>query len=129
MMHATLSADMKLQLVSIEKEGLIRAATDGNITAADFTAEGKNPLETLLGLTWSSTRLMLDFSKTSYIDSSAIGWLIGTSRAFRDGGGQFVIHSVQPAVRQIMDVLRVGRVVPMAADETEARKIVTGATA
>ena len=129
MMNATLPAEMKLTLVSIEKEGLIRAATDGNITAADFAADGKNPLETLLGLTWSSTRVLLDFSKTSYIDSSAIGWLIGTSRAFRDAGGTFVIHSVQPAVRQIMDVLRVGRVVPMASDEADARKVVTGAQA
>jgi anti-anti-sigma factor len=120
---------MKLTLVSIEKEGLIRAATDGNITAADFSPEGKNPLETLLGLTWSSTRLLLDFSKTAYIDSSAIGWLIGTSRAFRDGGGAFVIHSVQPPVRQIMDVLRVGRIVPIADDEAAARKVLTGAPA
>ena len=126
-MNATLPAEMKLTLVSIEKEGIIRAATDGNITAADFTADGKNPLETLLGLTWASTRLLLDFSKTAYIDSSAIGWLIGTSRAFRDAGGTFVIHSVQPAVRQILEVLRVGQVVPTANDEAAARKIVTGA--
>jgi anti-anti-sigma factor len=120
---------MKLTLVSIEKEGLIRAATEGNITGTDFTPDGKNPLETLLGLTWSSTRVLLDFSKTSYIDSSAIGWLIGTSRAFRDAGGTFVIHSIQPAVRQILEVLRVGQVVPTAMDEAAARKIATGAPA
>jgi hypothetical protein len=35
---------MKLSLVSIEKEGLIRVATDGNITSNDFQADGKNPL-------------------------------------------------------------------------------------
>ena len=128
-MAATLPAEMKLSLVSIEKEGLIRAATDGNITAADFTADGKNPLETLLGQTWSSTRLLLDFSKTAYIDSSAIGWLIASSRRFRDGGGTFVIHSVQPAVRQILEVLRVGQVVPTASDEAAARKIAMGASA
>jgi anti-anti-sigma factor len=119
---------MKLTLVSIEKEGLIRAATDGNITAGDFSPAGKNPLETLLGLTWANTRLLLDLSKTTYIDSSAIGWLISTSRAFRDGGGAFVIHSVQPAVRQIMDVLRIGRVVPIADDEPAARKVLNGAS-
>ena len=120
---------MKLTLVSIEKEGIIRAATEGNITGTDFSADGKNPLETLLGLTWSSTRVLLDFSKTSYIDSSAIGWLIGTSRAFRDAGGTFVIHSIQAPVRQILEVLRVGQVVPTASDEAAARKILTGAPA
>jgi len=90
---------MKLSMVSIDKDGIVRVAAEGNITSADFPADGKNPLETLLGLTWSNTRLLLNLSKTSYIDSSAIGWLIGTTRAFRDAGGRFVIHNgdVDPA--------------------------------
>ena len=100
----TTATDMKLALVSIEKDGVIRVATDGNITAGDFSPEGKNPLEGLLGLTWNTTRVMLDMGQTAYIDSSAIGWLIGTSRAFRDAGGSFVIHSVQPAVRQLTPI-------------------------
>ena len=40
---------MKLTLVSIEKDGLIRVASDGSITSEDFKAEGKNPLEDVLG--------------------------------------------------------------------------------
>lgn len=120
---------MKLTMVSIDKDGMIRVAADGNITASDFPADGKNPLESLLGMTWSSNRVLLNLSKTSYIDSSAIGWLIGTSRAFRDSGGRFVIHSVQQPVRQIMDVLRVGRVVPTAEDENAARKVAEQAPA
>ena len=38
---------MKLTLLSIEKDGIIRVATEGNITTSDFEAGGKNPLETL----------------------------------------------------------------------------------
>jgi anti-anti-sigma factor len=110
-------------MVSIDKDGIVRVAAEGNITSADFPADGKNPLETLLGLTWSSTRVLLNLSKTSYIDSSAIGWLIGTTRAYKDAGGRFVIHNVQAPVRQIMDILRVSRVVPTAEDENAARKI------
>jgi len=120
---------MKLSMVSIDKDGIVRVAAEGNITSADFPADGKNPLETLLGLTWSNTRLLLNLSKTSYIDSSAIGWLIGTTRAFRDAGGRFVIHNVQPPVRQIMDVLKVSRVVPTADDENAARKFALEQTA
>jgi len=112
-------------MVSIDKDGIIRVAADGNITSADFPPDGKNPLQSLLGLTWSSTRVLLNLDKTSYIDSSAIGWLIGTCRAFRDAGGRFVIHNVQPPVRQILDVLKVGRVVPTAEDEAGARKLAT----
>jgi anti-anti-sigma factor len=117
---------MKLSLVSIDKDGVIRVAADGSITAGDFPTDGKNPLETLLGLTWSTTRVLLDLSNISYIDSSAIGWLIGTVRSFREGGGKFVLHGVQPNVKQIFEVLRVGRVVPIAEDEAGARKVAMG---
>ncbi len=126
---------MRLSLVSIEKDGIIRVATDGNITAANLQAPAehdeknppmKNPLESVLGVGWAGTRAMLDMSKTAYIDSSAIGWLIGTVRAFRESGGKLVIHSVQPAVRQVLQLLKIERVVPTASDELSARTLLTG---
>jgi anti-anti-sigma factor len=115
---------MKLTLLSIEKDGIIRAATDGNITTADFEAGAKNPLETLLGETWFNTRVLLNMEKTDYIDSSAIGWLINSHKHFKDGGGALAVHSVQPSVKQILDLLKIGRVVPLAKDEPEARSLV-----
>ena len=113
---------MKLTLLSIEKDGTIRVATDGNITTADFEAGAKNPLENLLGKP-GSTRVLLNMEKTDYIDSSAIGWLIGSHKHFKDGGGALVAHSVQPSVRQILELLKIGRVVPLAKDEAEARSL------
>jgi anti-anti-sigma factor len=113
---------MKLSLVSIEKNGLVRVAAEGNITTQDFSSSDKNPLEKLLGVTWFTNKVMLDLDRTDYIDSSAIGWLIGSQRAFKDGGGMFVVHSIQPAVRQILELLKIGKVVPLVADEAEARK-------
>jgi anti-anti-sigma factor len=117
---------MKLSLVSIEKNGVVRVAAEGNITTQDFSASDKNPLEKLLGVTWFTNKVMLDLDRTDYIDSSAIGWLIGSQRAFKDGGGKFVVHSIQPAVRQILDLLKIGKVVPLVADEPEARKNIEG---
>ena len=117
---------MKLTLLSIEKDGIIRVATEGNITTADFEAGAKNPFETLLGATWFSTKVLLNMEKTDYIDSSAIGWLIACQKSFRDGGGALIAHSVQPSVKQILDVLRIGRVVPLVKDEAEARATVIG---
>src|SRR6266850_5922553 len=117
---------MKLTLVSIEKDGTIRVATEGNITTGDFEAGAKNPLEALLGATWFTTRVLLNMDKTDYIDSSAIGWLIGCHKAFKEGGGVIVVHSVQPNVKQILDVLKIGRVLPIVSDETEARALAIG---
>jgi len=108
---------MKISLVSIEKEGLIRVATDGNITSNDFHADGKNPLEQVMGLTWSTNKVLLDMDKTNYIDSTAIGWLISCHKEFKNKGGVFVVHSVQPAVRQVLDLLKIGKVVPIVENE------------
>lgn len=117
---------MKLSLVSIEKQGLIRVAVDGNITSGDLDADSANPLAKLLGETWSSNTVLLDLSRVSYIDSSAIGWLITCHRAFKEAGGTFIVHSIQPAVRQIMDMLRIGKVVTLAEDATAARELAIG---
>ena len=114
---------MKLQLVSIEKDGLVKIATQGNITSADLDQSGPNPLQAILGQNWNQSRVLLDMGDTQYIDSSAIGWLIGTSKQVNQGGGTLVAHGVQPAVRQVLDLLKVGRVVPIVEDEQAARQV------
>jgi anti-anti-sigma factor len=114
-------AGMIFKLMSIEKQGIVHVASEGNLTSATLELAGKNPLETLLGETWNTNRVLLNLSKTAYLDSSAIGWMIGTNRSFRDGGGKLVIYSIQPAVKQLMDVLRVGKAVSLVDGEEAAR--------
>ncbi len=117
---------MKLQLVSIEKDGLVKVATAGNITAADIDPAGNNPLQGTIGQNWMQSRVMLDMGETQYIDSSAVGWLIGTSKQIKDASGAFVVYNVQPAVRQVLDLLKVGRVVPIVQDESAAKQVAAG---
>jgi len=117
---------MRLSLVSIDKDGVVRVACQGNITCDDFRTEAKNPLETVLGATWSNNRVILDLDRTPYIDSSAIGWLIETSRKFKDAGGALAVHSVRPAVRQVLELLKVGRIVSLAQTEIAARQLIAG---
>ena len=120
---------MNITLVSIEKEGLVKLASSGNITASNFDPSGRNPLERILGQNWSSFRVLLDMNKTHYIDSSAIGWLIATTKAFRTGGGQLVIHDVPSNVRQMLDLLKVGKVVPIADSVITAREMALASVA
>jgi anti-anti-sigma factor len=117
---------MKLTLLSIEKDGIIRVASEGPILAGDFDPAGKNPLESLLGATWSSMRVLLSFEKTDYVDSSAVGWLIGSQKAFKESGGALIVHSIQPSVKQVFDLLKIGRVLPLVSDEAEARELAIG---
>jgi anti-anti-sigma factor len=117
---------LNLSLVAIEKEGLVKLASAGQITAANFDPSGKNPLERILGQGWSSFRVMIDMRETTYIDSSAIGWLISSNKQFKVGGGALVIHDVPPLVRQMLDLLHVGKVVPIANSAQAARELLSG---
>jgi anti-anti-sigma factor len=111
-------------MVSIEKGGVILVAADANITAADVDPTRRNPFESLLGSNWAGNRVLLNMQNAAYIDSSAIGWLMVSQKAFRDAGGAVVLYNVQPAVRQLVDVLKLTRVLPITNDEAGARKII-----
>src|SRR5438128_2709361 len=100
---------MKLSLISIEKEGFIRAAATGPIISADLPAEGLNLFEKLLGENWASNRVLLDLDKAAYIDSCAIGWIISSQQRFKYAGGLLIVHSVRPAVLQLLKLLKVDR--------------------
>ena len=115
---------MIFKLTSVENQGIIHVASDGNLTATDLDLAGKNPLESLLGATWTTNRVLLNLSKTAYLDSSAVAWMIGTNRAFRDGGGKLIVHSLQPAVKQLLDVLKIGQAVSLVDGEEAARTAV-----
>ena len=119
---------MKLNVVSIEKE-LVRIQAEGDVTSQDFTAEGKNPFETVLGSRWAAHRVVVDMRGVPFLDSSAIGWFITSRRAFERGGGLVVLHSIQPRVRQVFDLLQVGKALPLVDNEQAALNVVTAAAA
>lgn len=119
------SAKMKLSMVSIEKGGVVHIAVDGQITSADVDPTQKNPFEILLGATWATNRVLLNMQNAPYVDSSAIGWMMNSHRGFRDAGGKLVMFNLQPAVRQLLDVLKLGRVLAIAGDEQDARAALT----
>ncbi|HEY0007898.1 MAG TPA: STAS domain-containing protein [Tepidisphaeraceae bacterium] len=119
---------MKIALAGIEKTGLVKLMADGTITASDFAADGKNPIEGILGPSWKTFTVLMDFAAVSYIDSSAIGWLIGTQKMFREGGGGLAVYHLQPAVKQVLDLLKVGRLVPLCENEEAARAAIGART-
>jgi anti-anti-sigma factor len=120
---------MKLSLVSIEKAGYVKLATEGDITSTDFLeAKDKNPFEAVLGASWASNNILLDMSKTGFIDSSAIGWLLESSRKMQQGGGKMVPHSAQPRVVELFDLLKLRRVLNLNDDEKSAQDLIMGSS-
>ncbi len=112
---------MKLALGGIERDGFVKLVVDGTVTSADFSPDGKNPLEGVLGPTWNTFRVVMDMAQVVYADSSAIGWLISSQKSFKDAGGAIAVYHLQPAVKQVFDLLKVGKVVPLCENELAAR--------
>jgi anti-anti-sigma factor len=113
---------VKLRLVAEDDRGAAVVAAEGDLVFAGSTGEIVNPFEGLLGAGWGGRKVLLDFSKAAFLDSAGIGWLIGSTKLFRQNGGMLVVHSIPPRVRQMLDMLKVGQIVPLAASEAAARE-------
>jgi anti-anti-sigma factor len=105
-----------LSLIKQEDSGFAILAAEGEITCTDFTASNNVHFDNILGPHWDTRFVALDMERVNYIDSSAIGWLLAAHKSFRAGGGKLFIHSVQPQVRQIFDILKIDRAIPLFPD-------------
>jgi anti-anti-sigma factor len=117
---------MQLDLISPRGEDPARVAAKGRITAMDLASTGRNPIAELLGPGWSTKRLLVDLSRTDYLDSSAIGWLIQTNGEFKRNGGALVLHSLPPMVKQVLGLLKIGSLIPLKENEADARAHLSG---
>jgi anti-anti-sigma factor len=114
---------MKLSLVSIEKDGYIRLAAAGEITSRDlYDAAEKNPFQAVIGEGWPTNNIILSLEKITFMDSSAIGWLIDSQRKSKAAGGKIVLHSAPPRVRDVFDLLKMRAILNLLEDEPAARK-------
>jgi len=117
---------MKLSLVSIEKAGYVRLAVEGEVTSNDFLdAKGVNPFEAVLGASWASNNILLNLARSTFIDSSAIGWLIESQRSSRSAGGRLVLHSAQPRVGDLFELLKLRAALNLKDDEKSAQQFIT----
>jgi len=116
---------MKIQLASIEKEGVIHLGVEGKITSEDFAESNANPLETTIGAGWAGNRILMDLSRVNYVDSSGIGWLLRLQKGFREGGGAMSLYGITPSVMQIFALLKLRSVFKIAETEAAARDLLT----
>jgi anti-anti-sigma factor len=112
-----------LRLISQEEFGVALVEAEGEATAVDFPLGNLIHFDNLFGPDWDTRFVILDMDRVTYIDSSAIGWLLSSQKCFRTGGGRLMLHSVQPQVRQILDLLKIDRTIPLATDANAARAL------
>ena len=115
---------MKLTMVSIDDD-ITRIQTEGDITQMDFRA-GTDVLCNLLGADCYKRKVLLSLEKTSYIDSTAVGWIIRCHKHCKEAGGKFVIHSISPSVLQLLRLLHMPAILHMAENDAAARALAVG---
>lgn len=115
---------MKLTLVSSENS-LLRLRCEGEVTPADFVS-GVNPFTELLGAECFSKKILLSLEKTSLVDTAGIGWLVMSHKAFQEQGGKLVVHSIPPLVDHVFRLLRMPKVLHLAANEFAAQALIQG---
>ena len=113
---------MELSVVSLEP-GLIRLACSGEITANHLIGN-PDPLGKLLGPDVYGQRIMLGLQQARFIDSAGVGWIVNSHRKFVERGGRLVLYSIPPLIEQTLQLLKVGRLVPLAGEEAAARTLV-----
>ena len=65
-------------------------------------------------------RLLLNLRELTYVDSSAIGILVGTYASLRRQGGDLKLLSPTERVRKVLTVFRLQNIIPSFEDEAQA---------
>jgi len=115
---------MKLNLKS-DNAGISLVQIEGQVRLSAASADSLL-LELLLGTNCYGKKLLLDFEKTPYMDSSGVSWLLNTHKKCRKAGGMLVLHTISPSIMQILKLLRVARMLNIAENESAALALVSG---
>ena len=111
---------MKLSLVP-SGDGLFKVACSGELTMLDV--KDADPLEALLGADGFGRMVLMDLERTTFLDTAAVGWLIGLHKKFQLAGGRLILHSVPPLIDQMFRLLKLPAVLRVAGDEAAARAL------
>jgi len=67
-----------------------------------------------------SLRVVMDLTLVPYMDSSACAVLVEALRRVRAGGGRVFLVGLQPRVKSLLEIARLGSIFVIAADEAAA---------
>ena len=110
---------------SPQDRDVVRVACEGIIRHTDFDRINE-PLRTLLGPFIFSRKVLLNLEGATSIDSSGISWLLICNKHFQEAEGRLILHSVPPMILQVMEMVRLPLLIPIAADEAAARALAQG---
>ena len=114
-----------MTLTSTVHDEVLTLGAGDRIAAAELPS-GEDAITAQLGAEGFAQTVLFDLSRTMYLDSAGINWLLGFNRRFREAGGRLVLHSLTPMASQIIRLMRLDRVFQIADDAAAARHLITG---
>ncbi|MBN2475402.1 MAG: STAS domain-containing protein [Pirellulales bacterium] len=106
---------------------VLRLRLAGRVTQDDLWPFS-DPLHDMLGEQGYARQIVVSLADVEFIDSSGISWLLVRHKRFRQAEGRMVLHSVPPAVSEVLQMLRLDLVFHLAKDEAAALRLATGGT-
>ena len=101
---------MELTLTTSAQSGATVLAADGEIdihTAPDLRARLSE-----LGQGGART-IVVDLSRVGFLDSSALGTLVGANKDLRASGGVLKVVCAQPNILKVFEITRLSEVIPV----------------
>ncbi|QDU25427.1 Putative anti-sigma factor antagonist [Anatilimnocola aggregata] len=115
-----------MQLLVAEDNGhLAHLRIEGDLTQRQLSPVG-DLLSDLLGAEAYQRQVLLDLSRTPFLDSSGVGWLILMHKRFRERGGKLIVHSISPAVANTLKLLKMEKLLHLAGTRRDAEEVVRG---
>jgi anti-anti-sigma factor len=113
---------MKLTLLPIQKDEVLRVRCDGPVSLAVSSADA-DPLQGLLGPDCYGLNVLLNLEQAQSIDTSGLIWLMRAHKRFAGHQGKLVLYSVPPMVTALLDTLRLTNELAIATGEAGAREL------
>jgi anti-anti-sigma factor len=110
--------------VDSKGEGVIKINVAGMVTLSGET--NVEPLEKLLGDNPYAQNVILNLGEADKIDSSGIGWLVTCHKRLEEGGGQLILHSLQPMVTTVLKTVRLDKFLQVTLNERQAVELLKG---
>jgi len=109
---------MQLRVVSDDGD-VLRLALLGRTVQNDVIPTS-HAIEQYLGPKGYARLVLLSLAETHLIDSSGLSWLVVCHKRFCQAGGKLIVHSMTPAVKELLALMRLDHALNLADDEPAA---------
>ncbi len=112
---------MQIQLLA-DEGNLVRLAITGALDSLNADADADALVHLLNRRTLGRTVLM-DLARVKSINSQGVSWMLNCHKRLAEGGGRLIFHSIPPLIMDVLQFLRLSKVLTLASHEAAAREV------